>query len=139
MEGVDSVRACTLHSYCFELLAKASVLELTGRVPRPLLSFEERFLLQDLCDGQLGGVRMCDERLKAFNAAWARLQNEEPGWCSDPADKAFDHKLKNWLRFHQAMLIGELIPEIVTVSARQPALRGKDKSLTMCWWTSTKT
>ena len=111
VEGVEAVRACTLHSYCFELLAKASVLELTGRVPRPLLSFEERFLLQDMCGDPLGGIRDCDKRLKAFNAAWARLQNEEPGWCSDPADKAFDYRLKSWLRFHQAMLIGELIPE----------------------------
>ena len=87
-EGVDFLRAGTLHSYCFELLARSEVLTLTGRVPRPLLTFEERFMLEDVCGGLVGGVRECEKRLKAFNAAWARLQTDEPGWCEDLIDKA---------------------------------------------------
>ena len=126
-EGVDLVRAGTLHSYCFELLAKNEVLSLTGRVPRPLVAFEERFLLEDVCGGSVGGVRDCEKRLKAFNAAWARLQTEEPGWCEDPIDKEFDEKLKSWLLFHQAMLVGELVPEALNYLRENPAVEELQK------------
>jgi superfamily I DNA/RNA helicase len=46
----------------------------------------------------------------AFNAAWARLQSEEPGWPGHKIDVAFHEALLSWLRFHQAMLVGELVP-----------------------------
>ena len=51
--GVDRVRKGTLHAFCFSILNRANVLPLTGRVPRPLLQFEERFMLEDL--GSLQG------------------------------------------------------------------------------------
>ncbi|MBN1510257.1 MAG: UvrD-helicase domain-containing protein, partial [Sedimentisphaerales bacterium] len=57
--GVPSasrIWAGTLHAFCFRLLSQAEVLESTGRVPRPLLDFEARFMLEDLCSDGLGGV-----------------------------------------------------------------------------------
>lgn len=137
-DGVGDVRAGTLHSYCFEVLGKHHVLALTGRVPRPLLDFEERFMIKDLCGGNLGGIRECGKRLKAFNAAWARLQTEEPGWCEDPLDQEFDSKLKSWLRFHQAILVGELVPEALHYLRQNPNHRNDHTSRTS-WWMSTKT
>ena len=109
--GADDVRAITIHSFCFGLLARAAVMEITGRAPRPLLHFEERFMVNDLCGGGFGGVRDCGRRLKAFDAAWSRLQSDEPGWPDDPIDRAFQQQLIAWLRFYKAMLIGELVPE----------------------------
>jgi superfamily I DNA/RNA helicase len=121
IEGVDDVRAGTLHSLCFSILSRADVLELTGRVPRPLLDFESRFLLEDVKGEPTGGIRACDKRLQAFNAAWARLQSEEPGWPTEPADLAFHQSLLAWLRFHAAMLIGELVPETLRFLRDNPA------------------
>lgn len=100
---------------------RAEVLQATGRVPRPLLKFEERFLLEDLSDVGFGGIRERDRRLQAFNAAWARLQSETPGWPSDPVDEVFHHELSGWLRFHEAMLIGELVPETLRYLRDNPA------------------
>lgn len=114
--GVPSasrIWAGTLHAFCFRLLSQAEVLESTGRVPRPLLDFEARFMLEDLCSDGLGGVRECSARIGAFNAAWARLQTDEPGWPRDPEDRRFHQDLLSWLKFHQGMLIGELIPQAV--------------------------
>lgn len=108
--GADLVKAGTLHSRCFSILSQAEVLPLTGRVPRPLLAFEERFMLVDL-KTQFGGLRRCRRFLKAFTAAWARLQSEEPGWPHAEEDRRFQQALLGWLRFHGAMLIGELVPE----------------------------
>jgi superfamily I DNA/RNA helicase len=69
VDGVNEVRAGTLHAFCFGLLGRDEVLEATGRVPRPLLRFEERFLLEDLNGDGFGGIRDRDRRLQAFNAA----------------------------------------------------------------------
>jgi DNA helicase-2/ATP-dependent DNA helicase PcrA len=121
VEGVDEVRAGTLHAFCFGLLGRDEVLQATGRVPRPLLRFEERFLLEDLNGDGFGGIRDRDRRLQAFNAAWARLQSDTPGWPQDPVDRAFHQELVGWLRFHQAMLIGELVPEALRYLRENPA------------------
>ena len=109
--GVNGVHAGTIHSLCFSLLSHADVLQYTGRIPRPLLHFEERFFLEDLENDHFGGIRERESRLQAFNAAWARLQTDDPGWPTDPVDREFHIALLRWLRFHQAMLIGELVPE----------------------------
>ena len=76
-------------------------------------------MLEDL--SYLGGVRECQRRLKAFGGAWARLQSEEPGWPNDQNDKRFHNTLITWLRFHQSMLVGELIPEAYHYLRNNPA------------------
>jgi ATP-dependent DNA helicase UvrD/PcrA len=109
VDGADSIRAVTLHGYSFGLLKRDDVFGWTQRHPRALLDFEQRFLLEDLVDPRFGGIRLKEERLHAFFADWARLQSEVPGWPDDPVDQAFHQALLAWLRFHRAMLIGELI------------------------------
>ena len=121
VNGASCVRATTLHAFCFSVLAQNEVLEATGRVPRPLHDYETRFLLQDLNSKQFGGIRKREKRLKAFESAWARLQNEKPGWPNSPVDRQFHQQLLDWLIFHDAMLIGELIPEALRYFQNNPA------------------
>lgn len=120
VSGAEDILTQTVHGFCFSMLSGQDVLEATGRVPRPLLRFEERFLLQDLCKSGLGGVRDCGKKLLAFSAAWARLQHEQPGWPHDAADQVYQAALLAWLRFHEAMLIGELIPEGIKYLRNNP-------------------
>lgn len=120
IKGADEVKAQTLHSFCFSMLSTHEVLEATGRVPRPLLHCEERFLLEDLSRNGGGGIRECGKQVAAFSAAWARLQHEEPGWPRSEADKKFQRVLHSWLSFHKAMLIGELIPEALKYLRTNP-------------------
>ncbi len=119
--GAAQIWAGTLHAYCFRLLSRADVLESTGRIPRPLLDFEVRFMLEDLSGGGLGGIRECRGRVEAFNAAWARLQSDDPGWPSDTVDRRFHQALLSWLRFHRCMLVGELVPEAIHYLRDNPA------------------
>ena len=119
--GAETVRAGTLHSFCFSLLSQAEVLPLTGRVPRPLLKFEERFLLEDLKGINNEGIRELQKRLDALGAAWARLQSDDPGWPTDPKDKIFLEHLSNWLKFHEAMLIAEIVPETLKFLRNNPS------------------
>ena len=120
VDGAKKIRAQTIHSLCFSMLSKEEVLAVTGRVPRPLLQYEERFLLEDLKAEGRGGIRECGKRLLAFSAAWSRLQHEEPGWPTDETDKKFHDALIAWLFYHQAMLIGELIPESIRYLRHNP-------------------
>ena len=60
-------------------------------------------------------------RIRAYEAAWARLQHEEPGFAQAAADAAFQNVLVAWLRFHEGMLIGEIIPELYRYLRNNPA------------------
>lgn len=120
VDGAERIQAQTVHGLCFSMLSSQDVLVATNRIPRPLMQFEERFLREDLKSEGRGSVRDCKKRLIAFSAAWARLQHEHPGWPDDPEDRAFHAVLVSWLKFHRAMLIGELIPEAVAYLRNNP-------------------
>lgn len=130
VDGCEDVVASTLHSYCFRLLTKEAVFEFSGRTPRPLiaiakagvLQFEAAPLLEDLdSPARFGDKRNRTKRIRAFEAQWARLQSDDPGWASDPIDAAFHTALIDWLRFHECMLIGELVPEALEFIRNNPA------------------
>lgn len=128
--GCEDIRAGTLHSFCFSLLRHEAVLAFLGRSARPLvtfstyavLRFEAAPMLEDIGRaGAFGGVRECTTRIRAFEAAWARLQSEHPGWPQDAVDNQFHGALIAWLTFHQAMLVGELVPEALRYLKTNPA------------------
>ena len=130
IEDCDKVQAGTLHSYCFSLLNRQAVFNYLDRVPRPVvtfaksgvLQFEGGVMLDDLkSEGSFGSKRDCTRRIRAFEAAWARLQSEVPGWPQDAVDRKFQEALLGWLRFHRATLIGELVPETLRFLRNNPA------------------
>lgn len=114
----DRIVTCTLHSLCFKILRSHQVFKILGRTPRPLatfnssgvLQFEAKPLLKDISNPSFGPDREITKRIRAFEAAWARLQHEEPGWPPSDIDRSFQESLENWLRFHRAMFVGEVIP-----------------------------
>jgi len=110
VEGTERIITRTLHSFCFSVLNREGVLDSIGRDTRTLLDFEKRFMLQDLSELGLGQIRPLDKKLKAFEAAWARLQSDEPGWPEED-DLEFEEKLYEWLGFHDAMIIEEIVKE----------------------------
>src|SRR3954452_16311078 len=99
----------TLHSFCFAILGKQHVLQATGRRPRILLKFERDILLKDLPD-DFGGVKPRRKLLTAFEAAWARRQTQAPGEPVPGLDQGFQDALIESLRWHGAMLVGEVVP-----------------------------
>lgn len=119
--GVERVRAGTLHSFCFRMLKKDLVLERTGRHARPLFGFERNVMINDL--SRLGGnigKKAVEKKIRAFEAAWSRLQHENPGWPNEDEDRNFHQLLIAYLKFHKAMLIGEVIPEALKYLRHNP-------------------
>lgn len=110
VSGCHDVEVTTLHGLCFGVLQQGAVLRMTGRNPRTLLEFEKRGLLYDLTDPAYGGLREKKARLRAYEADWARLQHDEPGWPPAPLDRQFQAEVTSWLKFHRAMLVGEIVP-----------------------------
>lgn len=118
--GAESVNATTLHALCFSALHEDAVFQATNRRPRPLLSYEIDQLACDL-KKQFGGKRVVNRLIEAYEAAWARLQHEVPGAPKDPRDAEFEAALLDWLRYHRAMLIGELVPILLRFLQANPA------------------
>ncbi|MGI8839402.1 MAG: UvrD-helicase domain-containing protein [Caulobacteraceae bacterium] len=118
--GCDRIRGCTLHSLGMRVLSLQNVLTVTGRVARPLNRFEMEPLLYDL-PSSFGNKRERGKRIRAYESAWARLQHEQPGFAQAPADALFQNVLVAWLRFHEGMLIGEIIPELYRYLRNNPA------------------
>lgn len=118
--GCNALHAHTLHSLALRMLTRNHVLAATGRIPRPLNDFETEAMVCDLMAAH-GGKRAVDDLKQAYEAAWARLNHQTPGYAPSAAEAAFQHDLLEWLRFHEAMLIGEVIPEIYRYLSANPA------------------
>jgi len=132
--GSENIRAGTLHAFCFSLLSRQEVFQFLDRVARPVVTFmksgvlqyEGGVMLDDLIGmGNFGPKRECTKRIRAFEAAWARLQSDDPGWPIDPVDRSFQVALLSWLRFHKAMLIGELVPETLRYLRNNPGCEAR--------------
>jgi superfamily I DNA/RNA helicase len=120
VHGCHELEGRTLHSLAFKVLMSVHALAATGRTARPLNEFEIQPLLADL-SGMHGGKRNVKKRIKAFEAAWARLQSDEPGYVQSAEDAALEGDLIEWLRFHRSMLIGEAIPLVYHYLRNNPA------------------
>ena len=124
--GCDELEGRTLHSLAFKVLMSAHALEATGRTARPLNEFEVQPLIADLAGGH-GGKRKVWKKIKAFEAAWARLQEDEPGYVQLEADQSLERDLREWLVFHESMLIGEAIPLVYRYLRDNPAAPIREK------------
>lgn len=126
--GCDELQGRTLHSLALRVLMRNHVLNATGRNPRPLNEFELEPLVCDLM-GTHGGKRSVKKLRMAYEAAWVRLQHQQPGYAPSPADAAFQADLLAWLKFHEAMLIGEVIPQLHEYLYSNPAARERNEYL----------
>ena len=118
----DELQGVTLHSLALRMLMRNHVLEATGRVPRALNDFELEPLVSDL-HRAYGGKRQVKRLRMAYEAAWARLQHDQPGFVLSQEDAEFQTDLLAWLHFHHAMLIGEVIPQLYRYLNANPAAR----------------
>jgi DNA helicase II / ATP-dependent DNA helicase PcrA len=98
--GCEQIRGSTLHSLGMKILSRQNVLAVTGRVARPLNRFEFEPLLYGL-SAAFGNKRERAKRIHAYEAAWARLQHDEPGFARGQIDVNFQRNLIAWLRFHE--------------------------------------
>jgi DNA helicase-2/ATP-dependent DNA helicase PcrA len=126
VRGCEEMEGTTLHSLALRILMRNHVLEATGRTPRPLNDFEIKPLEADLSEAQ-GGIREVRKKIKAYEASWARLQHDEPGFEQSEEDERFSRDLVSWLMFHSGMLIGEVIPQLHHYLSSNPAAQERSE------------
>lgn len=108
IDGAEHIRATTLHSFCLQLLSRESILRDLGRTPRILLDHEVRMMLYDV--KATLKYKQAERMLEAMVSGWATRQTQHPGTAETPEEQAFDGRVMKWLRFHRAMLVGEVVP-----------------------------
>lgn len=126
VSNCDKLNGTTLHSLALKILMQNHALVATGRKPRPLNDFEIKPLISDLQKDH-GGKNKVKKLRMAYEAAWARLQHNQPGSAPSPADAAFQKDLLAWLYFHEAMLIGEVVPQLYQYLHSNPAAKERTK------------
>ncbi len=122
VEGADEVHSRTLHSHALRILMREGVLEQTGRNPRMIIEHEQKPILRDLDRPEFGGVRDKEKLLNGYLAAWARLQQDEPGFEQTQIDEDFRTDLLSWFNDHSGILVGEVIPIVIDFLRNNPAV-----------------
>ncbi|HYE45666.1 MAG TPA: ATP-dependent helicase, partial [Caulobacter sp.] len=117
--GCENLEGRTLHSLALQILSRQHVLEALGRHARPLNRFEVGALVSDLAPS-FGGKDACKDLISGYEAAWAQSQGDDPGFAKDKIEEAFNSALHSWMRFHESMLIGEVVPYFVKYLKQNP-------------------
>jgi DNA helicase-2/ATP-dependent DNA helicase PcrA len=115
----DQIEAITLHSLSFSILSKNGVFQTTNRHPRPLLKFEVGALVSDLAT-LFGGKTVVKDMMAEFETAWATLEHQHPGWPIELNRQEFQRRLRSWLIFHEAILLGEPVPLALEFIQKNP-------------------
>ena len=117
--GCERLRVSTLHSYCFALLrsegiyAGGTLRTVMTLSPYGPLRFEGNMMVSDLIDEQpeFGSKWDCSDLVRWFEAGWAKMYQDTPGWPPGETNRMFEQRLGAWLDFHKATLISKLVPE----------------------------
>lgn len=119
VEGANEVTTCTLHSLCFLTLMREDVLAVTRRTPRLLVQFERDILLKDLPES-FGTFTEKKSLLTQSEAAWSALDGTFLGTAPGTLPADFQDTLTESLRWHECMLVGELVPIAGTYLCENP-------------------
>ncbi|MYD16689.1 MAG: ATP-dependent helicase [Chloroflexi bacterium] len=119
--GAESIRATTLHALAMRMLGLQSIRSRFPRAARIVSDFERDPLISDLMrPGR--GKRDVRSMLRAYEGMWAKLQDDQPRSAKKPEERAFEEDLLDWLGFHDAMLLDELIPKLYRLLKANPDL-----------------
>ena len=120
VEGADEIVSSTLHSHALKILGHEQAIESLGRYPRICFEYEMKPFFNDLSMNFENHIKPVTKLLKSFETMWAQYQYQDPRYASEPEEQLFENQYHNWMRFHQAMTVGELIPLAVTFLNQNP-------------------
>lgn len=115
----------TARAYALSVLSRPDAIAWTGRKPRMLAAFEEKFLMEDM---KVCGVRpkRLREMLKFFYRSWTELADERPDWLL-PGEETDVHTL---LKRNLNLLQSVLEPEAANLAVR--FLKAHDRAQEEC-------
>jgi len=117
--GADEIETCTLHSHALTMIRKRDILERTLRYPRMVIDHEMKPALRDLTNEKYGNIDEKEKLLNGYLAFWAENQTDEPGRKTE-IQVDFERQIVAWLKYHEGILVGEVIPIAVTYLLQNP-------------------
>lgn len=112
-EAGGEARVVTPRAFALEVLGDVAAVRFTGREPRPLADFEEKFLLEDMKVSGLRPKRL-REMLKFFHRSWTELADDDESWLL-PGEEAETHAL---LKANLAFTRSIVEPEAANLAVR---------------------
>jgi len=120
VEGAESIVASTLHSHALKILSHEEAIENLGRHPQICFGYELKPFFADLSLEFNNHIIPVKELLAKFETMWAQHQDEIPRSALQEEEIKFENEYQNWMRFHRAITVGELIPLAVTFLKQNP-------------------
>lgn len=120
VEGAESIVSSTLHSHALKILSHEEAIKNLGRHPQICFGYELKPFLADLSLEFNNHITPVKELLAKFETMWAQHQDEIPRGALQEEEIKFENEYQNWMRFHRAITVGELIPLAVTFLKQNP-------------------
>lgn len=126
-DAAADVHVATPRALALDVLADDEAVAFTGREPRLLADFEEKFLLEDM---KVCGLRprRLREMLKFFHRSWTELADDDPSWLL-PGEETDVHAL---LKANLAFLRAVVEPEAANLAVNY--LRAHDEARAAHSW-----
>ena len=121
IDGSDKVTARTVHSHALLILHRSEVKTIISRESRMVIDHEIVPALRDIEYPPETSISDRKKMLETYKSAWANLQNDEPGLPKNEIEEEFSNRLIDWLKYHQGMLVGEVIPIALKYLQDNPA------------------
>ena len=120
VEGANDIVSSTLHSHALSILGHEQAIEALGRYPRICFEYEMKPFFHDLSMNFENRTKPVKKLFDSFMTMWAKYHYQDPRYALEPDEQLFENKYQNWMRFHQAISVGELIPLAITFLKQNP-------------------
>lgn len=121
LPNIEKVVARTVHSHAMAIILKSDVKDYTKRNPRMIIDHEIESALRDIDYPPDADIRYRKQMLDTYLSAWANFQFEDPGMPRSPVEEEFQKRIVEWLTYHQAVMVGEVIPIAINYLKNNPA------------------
>jgi superfamily I DNA/RNA helicase len=121
IKGCEKVTTKTIHSHALMILHRSEIQTIISRKPRMVIDHEIKPALRDIEFPPDTTFSDREDMLKIYKSAWANTQTDEPGIPKNETEEEFANRLIDWLKYHQGMLVGEVIPIALRYLQDNPA------------------
>ena len=121
IKGCEKVTARTVHSHALIILHRSETKTIVLREPRMVIDHEIAPALRDIEFPPETSIPERKKMLETYLSAWANKQADEPGLPKSEIEEEFSNKITEWLKYHNGMLVGEVIPIALRYLQKNPA------------------
>ena len=121
LAGCEKVIARTVHSHAMMILHRSEIKTIVSREPRIVIDHEIKPALRDIDFPPDSNISIREDLLKMYESAWANNQIDDPGMPRNEIEEEFEKRIIAWLKYHQGILVGEVIPIALKYLQNNPA------------------